>query len=760
MCLPCSAQPWLVAALLCLGALPCAMLIAHRWVTVEVTTTPIGDAAPPLSALALAGACALAAALLLYCQGLRRAAAARRARAQEAQAARLRTLGLLEAIAQCTTELMVAKDMEGRYTFYNHAAAKTFGRKADEILGRTNIDIFGPEMGARLGRDDAQVLRTLQPTVFDEEMPTPDGSVTLQYTKSPLFDEAGQLIGLLMVARDVSEKRRLQADLQTHRQQLESKVSARTLQLTMANEALERAVRFNRTITDALPGRVAYFDRSRHCLFANRLYAEWFGHTVESVVGLSTQEIAGPHHERLRGPLHAALAGEPQSYERDTVLPDGSLHCQQVHIVPDIDAQGEVHGALLMSFDITELKQTERALTCSNAQLQASRDRAEAASRAKSVFLANMSHEIRTPLNAVIGMTHLMAMDAAPGRQRDRLATVDTAARHLLRILNDILDLSKIEAGTLRLDDEPFSLHAVVRQATELLEASVHHKGLDMQVQAAQLPDRVQGDATRLSQMLSNLLSNAIKFTEAGRIRLHASVAATDGARVQLRFEVDDTGVGVAPERRATLFNNFEQGDGSTTRVHGGTGLGLALTRQLAQAMGGEAGYRPNATRGSTFWVTAWLTSTDHATALPTAPAPAPDPLDQAIAQLRRRHAGQCVLLAEDNPVNQEVARNLLALAGLRVDVAEDGEHAVRMAAAGGYDLVLMDLEMPRMDGLAAARALRAQGLRIPLVAMTGHAAADSVDSGLDDHLAKPVNPLALYETLLRWLPAPPDAGS
>ena len=669
---------------------------------------------------------------------------------------RLEALGLLEAITASSSDLIFAKDPQGRFIFYNQACARMFGKSADEMLGRTVADLIGAEAAARLEDRDEEVLRTLQPILFEELVPTPDGDTVLEHTKAPLRDGDGQLIGLINIARNVTAARRAEQDLQHSRDQLELRVAERTAELQVANRALEDAVRFNRTVTNAIPGHVAYWDAARTCRFANAGYVRRFGRTTDGIIGCTEAEVLGAAYPSVKPLMDAAMRGEAQHYLRELTTPDGEQTVYRVLLAPNADQAGAIHGVLVMSFEITDLKTAEQALRDSNAELAVARDRAEAASRAKSAFLANMSHEIRTPLNAVLGMAHLMQRDATDPRQHDRLGKIDDAAQHLLRILSDILDLSKIEAGKLVLEHRAFALRASVHSAVEMLSASARRKGLAFEADLADLPDSVQGDATRVSQMVLNLVSNAVKFTERGTVTVRGHTLEATHRRVRVQFDVSDTGVGIPRERQARIFESFEQADTSTTRRFGGTGLGLALTRQLAQAMDGEVHVASTLGQGSRFTVTAWF---DQALAdgQPRGAAAAQRALDEAMAQLRERHAGQRVLVAEDNPINQEVARELLQLAGLQVDVAEDGAEAIAMALAGDHALVLMDMQMPGTDGLDATRSLRQGGYRAPIVAMTAHALpedrAASLQAGMVEHLTKPVSPLALYQTLLRWLP-------
>ncbi|MDC8784147.1 ATP-binding protein [Roseateles koreensis] len=415
----------------------------------------------------------------------------------------------------------------------------------------------------------------------------------------------------------------------------------------------------------------------------------------------------------------------------------------------------------------------EELVEARTAELALASRAAEAANRAKSAFLANMSHEIRTPMNAIIGLTYLVQSEAREPKQQDRLKKVTEAAEHLLGVINNVLDISKIEAGKLQLAHTEFNVPQMLEGVRRMLAERAAEKQLDLQIEIepALAQQALLGDAQRISEVLLNFVGNAIKFTEQGFVRVKAQLIHDTGGRAQVRIEVQDSGIGISAEACSRLFQDFEQADSSTTRRYGGTGLGLAICRRLAQAMGGEVGMQSTPGQGSTFWLQLTLDKSGTMLLAPTPGAkPAPMARNHAARDRLAPFRGSRLLLAEDNAVNQEVAIALLGSAGLELDIAPDGQAAVEMMnnPANAYALILMDVQMPIMDGLDATRAIRRleRGRDIPILAMTANAFADErqrcLDAGMNAHVTKPVVAEQLFDTLYQWLslrdhPTPPN---
>lgn len=521
-------------------------------------------------------------------------------------------------------------------------------------------------------------------------------------------------------------------------------------QRQQAEDALRRTAAIVETSSDAIWS----IDRNGKIVTWNSGAEQLFGYSAAEAVGQSAQLIVPPERGwELDHYLDLMLKREPvANLETVRRRKDGGLVDVSLSRSP-ILKDGKVIAVSVIALDISERKRAEEAL-------QQAKDAAEAATRAKSQFLANMSHEIRTPLNGVIGTLDLAGHTRLSTEQRELLSMAKDSADTLLVLINDILDFSKIEAGKLEFDSVQFDLREIVANTMRHMALRSVEKDLVLSCSIApDLPQFMRGDAVRLRQVLTNLLGNAIKFTERGQVALTATLEERNGDEIEARFAVSDTGIGIPKEKQQVIFEAFSQADPSTTRRFGGTGLGLAICSRIVALMGGRIWVESEQDKGSTFYFSARLKA-----------AAQPGELANADAGLRRldQYGDLRILVAEDNLVNQKVAARILEAAGHHVVVANSGKEALEKLGEQIFDLVLMDLQMPEMDGFDTTRAIRERerltGLHLPIIAMTAHAMKGDrercLQTGMDEYISKPVDSTGLLQLITHVLRAEEEKKS
>jgi PAS domain S-box-containing protein len=642
---------------------------------------------------------------------------------QRAEGARARSEAMLAHVVAISPNVITLTDLATeRYVMVNDAFVALSGFTRDEAIGRS-----ASELGLWASQEEHES--------FVSEVLARDGTRDLVIGFRRRDGEPIQL--LVSAARFVMEGRDY---LVLNGRDITDSERAR----------LEReAILANASIGIAMT-------RDRVFQLANPAFELMFGWPPGELIGqpgevTSVDLAAYEDMGRLYGP--SLSHGEAVEFERTMRRRDGSTFFCRLLARP-IDPTHPAHGGTIwIAEDVTEKRAVEQALA-------RARDEAEAASRAKSAFLANTSHEIRTPLNGLVGLARLARQPSVDEARRTQyLAQIDDSAQALAGVISDILDLSKIEAGKLRLEQTDFDLHALLESIEHGYAALADARALALTMHArGAVPRRVRGDPVRLRQILSNLLSNALKFTEVGFVRLNVVALAPP----LIRFEVEDSGVGIAADAQARLFEPFVQGDVSTTRRYGGTGLGLSICRELAQLMGGDVGMTSVPGRGSRFWVDLPLPKSEQ-----DAPSSAFVPADEADRPL----AGADILVVEDNPVNMMIATTILRQWGVVVSEAGNGAEAVaavneRADAGRPFDLVLMDVQMPVQGGHDATRELRERfdAQALPIIALTAAALTserdDALAAGMNDFLTKPLDAQRLQETLLRWLTTSRSATS
>jgi PAS domain S-box-containing protein len=638
-------------------------------------------------------------------------------------------------------ESIFFKDRHSRFILVSEGwiARYAHGCTPADVIGKTDSDFFSEEHARAALADEQRVLATGEPMLAKAERETfhERSDSWAQSTKMPLRDERGEIVGTWGISRDITAQVHAEQALKASKEELR------------ANDAL-RSVMFERN-----PQPIYVYERGTLAIVGvNNAGVAIYGYSREELESMKICDLVAPESldnffASLETPPGAAQNGFRPAQSRRHRYKDGN--------VVDVEVTSNevmLNGRACIIASVQDVTERTRAA----ADLVRARDEAVEASNMKSAFLANVSHEIRTPMNGVLGMTELLLDTRLDEEQRQLAAQVASSGELMIDLINDILDISKIEAGQLELEVIEFAPREAIESACGAAERQALAKGLEFSVEvAAELPKQARGDGRRLRQILLNLVSNAVKFTSEGKITVAARTL--DGPEHGVRIEVTDSGIGIEPAMLDEMFMPFTQADVSTTRNYGGTGLGLAIARELTELMGGTIGADSAVGSGSTFWIELPLALPDLGGIDGAQPEPAGGTATKTWS------SAPMVLVAEDGRVNQIVAVRTLERCGCRTEVVANGQEALDALAKQHYDAVLMDCQMPGMDGYEATTELRrreAGGPRTPVVAMTADAMKGTAErclaAGMDAYLSKPIHREQLIETLHRLLPTHGEA--
>lgn len=647
---------------------------------------------------------------------------------------------MFDALLDSVPDNVYFKDRESRFLLVGEAMREWLGaRNIDEVIGKTDFDMFAYEHAREAYDDEQKIIASGQAIVgVDEKEVWDDGKITwVSTTKVPFKDEAGNIVGTIGISRDV-----------TQRKEAEERLNA-------ASRAIRDEHKLLRTVIDLIPDAVYVKDENHKFVLSNKAHYSNLGYASrDEVVGKSDRDFYAPEFASVFEAGEKDVIQnkvEIRNREEEGVNP---LTGEKVWVLASkvpIDYY-DFKGLVGVARDVTDVREYMD-------KLESAKHEAEKASKEKTDFLAKMSHEIRTPLYGIMGLTDLVLDSRHSQEDTDKLVLIKESADLLLSIINDLLDYSKIESGKLELEEIDFNLPVAIKDIIDIVFLRKKNAGLEVNINVkSNVPVNLVGDPGRLRQILVNLLGNAKKFTAEGKVAVYVELVESTSEHVKLQFQVEDTGIGIDQDKLAVIFDSFSQADSSITRKYGGTGLGLAICKEIVKAMNGEIWVESPSkltNMGSAFYFTAEFSLPENTKNVHNKNF-ARDRL--ALSEIKTRVNAERILLVEDNPVNQQITLALLEKAGFQVDVVENGKVAVDATLKNDYKLILMDVQMPEMDGPTASREIRKNHHydHIPIIAQTAQAMDGDkekcLQAGMNDYISKPINPDLLYEKLKKWM--------
>ncbi|MFC1652560.1 PAS domain S-box protein [Planctomycetota bacterium] len=638
-------------------------------------------------------------------------------------------------IVSSSGDMMAALDVNFIYRAVNDSYLAAFGMTKDQVVGHTVSEVFGEDFFETIIKPHAESCLEGNKVCYEDWFQFPvHGSRFMSISYSPYIDPDGDISGFVVNARDITDRKATEMALR----EKEETIGA---------------------LVETSQDWIWEFDLDGVHTYCNPIIENILGYRPEELIGRSSLDLIHEEDRKIVEEKMPVWIASKSGWDNMVIRwqhKDGTFRYLESNAVPILDTEGDLSGFRGVDRDITERKVAEE-------ELKIAIHRAEMANTAKSEFLANMSHDIRTPMNAIVGFSDMLADEDLTKEQKANIGLIRESATSLLNLINDILDVTKIEAGQLDVERIDCSLGKLLNSMGSIMKAQADDNFIDFKIVTNKdVPAQIHSDPYRLKQCLVNLVNNAIKFTDQGHVHLKVSLHEDNGSHF-IRFDVEDTGIGIPTERHQAIFESFTQADGSTTRKYGGTGLGLTVTKQLVELLGGELSLTSEEGKGSVFSLV-----------LPTGVDITDQPLldrdkalDQGADESRNADATMFsgkVLVVEDVEGSQILMKLMLTKLGVDVVIAEDGNQALQKALSQSFDLILMDMQMPHMNGYEAAGVLRQQGCKTPIVALTAHAMKgddqECLEAGCDGYLAKPIDRRELPRILAQYLPARQEAAS